>query len=378
MKSDFISFWEYDTFLKNVDLVIVGSGIVGLTSAYFYKQKYSNKKVLVVESGVLPHGATTRNAGFACFGSISEILDDLTEMDEESCFLLVKERFEGLKALLQLHGKEALDYKACGGYEVFFDGDEELFEYCLSKMDYINTSLKKYSGISGNVFSCIDIPTQWGMRTLPKGFFNPFEGQIHSGKLMQNLIQLCQTSGVILLNGYRATSISEQTTKVIIEGELFDIQSEQVLICTNGFAAELLPELDVHPARGQVLVTSPLPQLSWTGTFHHFKGFDYFRNVGNRVLIGGGRHMDMENENSSEMLITPKIRDYLEHILSQYILPEQAYEIEFAWAGVMGKGKSKSPIVRNLSDRVAVAVRMGGMGVAIGTKVAQKAVELLH
>jgi hypothetical protein len=35
---------------------------------------------------MLPHGASTKNAGFACFGSISEIIDDLKSHSEEEVF----------------------------------------------------------------------------------------------------------------------------------------------------------------------------------------------------------------------------------------------------------------------------------------------------
>ncbi len=373
MKSSYLSFWEYDSFLKDIDLTIIGSGIVGLTSAYLYKQQHPDKKVVVLESGVLPHGATTRNAGFACFGSMSEILDDLTEMDEESCFRLVKQRHDGLLSLLDLHGTKSIGYIHCGGYEVFFEQDQPLFELCLSKLDYVNHALKKYAGFDTDVFECIDTPSNWGMNTLKKTIFNPFEGQIHSGMLIQHLLKLCQKSGILILNGVKAKHIDEKNHHVNILAEPFDLTSELVLVCNNGFASELLPELQVKPTRGQVLVTSPINDLNWEGTFHHYKGYDYFRNIGNRILIGGGRHLDIENEYTSKMETTSVITDYLASVLRNYVLPEKDFTIDFAWAGIMGKGSSKQPIVKKISDRVGVAVRMGGMGVAIGTHIAHQA-----
>lgn len=373
MKNSYLSYWEFDAFLKDIDLTVIGSGIVGLTSAYFYKQLHPEKKVVVLESGVFPHGATTRNAGFACFGSLSEILDDLSEMDEESSFRLVKERHEGLLSLLDLHGKSSIGYKHCGGYEIFFEQDKELLEECLDKIDWVNNALKKHADFDTHVFQCIDIPEAWGMKTLKKAIFNPFEGQIHSGLLMQQLLKLCQKSGILILNGVKAKLLEEKNQHITIMAEPFDINTELVLICNNGFAAELLPELEVKPARGQVLVTLPVYNLNWEGTFHHFKGYDYFRNVGNRVLIGGGRHLDIDNEYTSNMETTPKITDYLVSILKNYILPEKEFTIDFAWAGIMGKGHSKQPIVQRINDRVGVAVRMGGMGVAIGTQIAKRA-----
>ena len=71
-----ISFWEKDTFLNNTDIIIIGSGIVGLNAAIHLKEQNPTLKIIVVERGSLPCGASTKNAGFACFGSMSELIDE--------------------------------------------------------------------------------------------------------------------------------------------------------------------------------------------------------------------------------------------------------------------------------------------------------------
>ena len=72
-----LSYWEQKEWLQNIDFTIVGSGIVGLSTAVFLKKRFPKSKILVLEKGILPQGASTKNAGFACFGSLSEILEDL-------------------------------------------------------------------------------------------------------------------------------------------------------------------------------------------------------------------------------------------------------------------------------------------------------------
>ena len=64
-----LSFWEKESFLNRSDYVIIGSGIVGLSAALHLKQREKGKKVTVLERGILPSGASTKNAGFACIGS---------------------------------------------------------------------------------------------------------------------------------------------------------------------------------------------------------------------------------------------------------------------------------------------------------------------
>ena len=94
-----LSYWEYKQWLNKIDFAIVGSGIVGLCTALFLKKRFPNKKVIIIEKGIFPHGASTKNAGFACFGSISEILNDLNSHDNSEILELVQERANGLRLL---------------------------------------------------------------------------------------------------------------------------------------------------------------------------------------------------------------------------------------------------------------------------------------
>ena len=72
-----LSFWEKRSYFNGVDIAIIGAGIVGMTTALNLKKRKPNLKILVLERGYLPSGASTKNAGFACFGSPSELKSDL-------------------------------------------------------------------------------------------------------------------------------------------------------------------------------------------------------------------------------------------------------------------------------------------------------------
>ena len=74
-----LSYWEKDTYFSNIDVLIIGSGIVGLTAALELKSANPSRKIIVIERGFLPCGASSKNAGFSCFGSVSELLDYLTK-----------------------------------------------------------------------------------------------------------------------------------------------------------------------------------------------------------------------------------------------------------------------------------------------------------
>ena len=85
-----LSYWELKNWFTNVDYTIVGSGIVGLHAVLRLRERFPESKILLLEKGMLPQGASTKNAGFACFGSISEIIDDLKTHSEEEVIQLVQ------------------------------------------------------------------------------------------------------------------------------------------------------------------------------------------------------------------------------------------------------------------------------------------------
>ena len=59
-------------------------------------------------------------------------------------------------------------------------------------------------------------------------------------------------------------------------------------------------------------------------------------------------------------------------------MPNKEFDIEHRWSGIMGVGNQKKPIVKQLSNHVFCGVRLGGMGVAIGSMVGKELAELIN
>lgn len=95
-----------------------------------------------------------------------------------------------------------------------------------------------------------------------------------------------------------------------------------------------------------------------------------------RILLGGGRNLNFEGETTTKLETSDEIISALEKLLSTVILPNQQYSIEYQWAGIMGVGQTKSPIIEKIDDKIGIGVRMGGMGVAIGSLVGKELAEL--
>jgi glycine/D-amino acid oxidase-like deaminating enzyme len=163
---------------------------------------------------------------------------------------------------------------------------------------------------------------------------------------------------------------------VLIQTNLGEIKSKQLIIATNGLSKMILPKEELSPARAQVIVTSPIPDLDFKGTFHYDAGYYYFRNIENRVLLGGGRNLDFAGETTEEFETTDQIINSLKTLLDTVILPNKTYSIDYQWAGIMGIGSTKQPIVKKISPNVSIGIRMGGMGVALGSLIGKELSDL--
>src|SRR5258708_2420291 len=67
------SFWldrTHKTTKRNFDVVIVGAGLSGISTAYWLGQEDPSLKIAILEKGRLGYGASGRNAGFITCGSV--------------------------------------------------------------------------------------------------------------------------------------------------------------------------------------------------------------------------------------------------------------------------------------------------------------------
>lgn len=368
-----LSYWELKNWFTDVDFTIVGSGIVGLHCALNLRERFPESKILVLEKGMLPQGASTKNAGFACFGSLSEIMDDLKSHSEEEVVQLIQKRWNGLQLLRKNLGDKSIDFKPFGGYELFLKEDDSTYTECLQQLPFINEILKPL--FKAAVFTReID---RFAFENIKEyTIFNPFEAQIDTGNMMQALLKKAISEDILILNQIEVTAFEEKQNHVEVAIDDFSFRTNKLLFATNGFASKLTNN-EVKPARAQVLITEPIENLDIKGTFHLDKGYYYFRNIENRILLGGGRNLDFEGETTTELHQTEKIQNKLEALLKNVILPNHDFKIAHRWSGIMGIGNSKKPIVSQLSENVYCGVRLGGMGVAIGSLVGKELAELI-
>ena len=376
MQTNSFSYWERTAFIDDADIIIIGSGIVGLSAALHLKKRQPDLKVLVLERGFLPTGASTKNAGFACFGTVSEQLAYLKSSSEDAVLRMVDYKWRGLRRLRENLGDENIDYHQHGGYELFMDHETEKAENCIAQIDKLNRLLGRAISSRGIYSIADDKIAGFGFNNVSRMIYNPFEGQIDTGKMMYTLLNKANNLGVLVLNNCSTERIEHDGGKISLITSQGNFKARKVIVATNAFANQLFPELKVIPGRGQVLVTKPIKGLKLKGTYHFDEGYYYFRNINGRVLFGGGRNLDFKAEETWEFGQTELVKKTLINYLNEVILPGQNAEIDYWWSGIMGFGEDITPIVKQVEPNVFCAVRCNGMGVAMGSLVGEEVAEL--
>ncbi len=346
------SYWEQEVFHKPYDVIIVGAGITGSSTALELRKMHPNLSILMLERHFYPTGASTRNAGFACFGSVSELLDDLEHAEEDTVKALVQKRFEGLKVLRDTVPAEVMDFSMCGGHELFTDSKQ--YDSCAQAVARFNSWMEEIAG-EKEVYKT---DTVNGYPVI----FNKLEGYLHSGKLMKWLHTQIHEAGIEIRWGSRVKSV--RSGVVGLENDI-QLHAKTIILATNGFSKEIEHHAPITPARGYILLTNELSDMPWKGTWHYDKGFVYFRNIGNRLLLGGARNVDVTTEETTDDSVNPLIKAHLIQFLME-TLKLKGWAVEQEWTGIMGFGPNKTPTCLEIKPGVWLAGGLSGMGVALG------------
>jgi glycine/D-amino acid oxidase-like deaminating enzyme len=372
-----LSLWEQESFYSTQDIIIVGGGFMGLWTALNLKIKNSSLGITILEKNVTPLGASTRNAGFSCFGSPTEILNDIENMGLEETLEIIRMRFNGLERIKSHFSPKQIDLDNCGGYELI-NKDYKYFNQLDEKIVWLNQVLKPITEIEHTFVRCDEKIAEKGLIGFDAMVENSLESGLHSGKLVSVLIQKVQAYGVTILNGIEVSSwVRSLEGMHVFTKQQIQFTANQILMCTNAFGNEIAPQLNITPARGQVIVTSEIPGLKLYGTFHFDEGFYYWRNLENRILIGGARNAAFEAERTTDISGSELIKNKLIDFLKTHVDPSYEYTIENHWSGIMGFTENKKPMLTQLDDHVFAVMACNGMGVALTPIMGEKAADML-
>ncbi|MFK8055163.1 MAG: NAD(P)/FAD-dependent oxidoreductase [Saprospiraceae bacterium] len=374
------SYWEQDIWYKAYDVVIVGGGLVGLQTAQFLSAANPKLRLAVIDRQFPPLGASTRNAGFACVGSLGELADDVEAIGLEATIDLVARRCEGLRLLRETLGDSTLQYEGVPNVELFRAGEEEVLAKVLGPshggaenlLQKVNSALASKLKLEAGPYQLHGPGKMGSGMNYQASITNGLEGQLHPGKMVKALYKLCISRGV---SCFSESVIEVNPDGVVVEsGRTFN--AKEVVVATNGFTQRLLPS-SIKPALNQVIVTAPVDGLAWKAPIHLEQGYGYLRRIGDRVLVGGFRNHFKESSETDEFQLDSDLGAHLRAVLVSVLPTDACPRIEYEWSGVLGLGTTRMPHVQRLPSGLVIAAGLGGMGVALGSLLGKEAAQMI-
>lgn len=366
------SFWEQDIWYKEYDVLIVGGGLVGLQTAQFLTAARPSLRVAVLDRQFPPLGASTRNAGFACVGSLGELTDDVEGIGFEATINLVCRRIEGLRLLRNTLDDQTLQYQGVANLEIFRTGEETVLAKAEQLLPQVNSALRQKLNLETDPYSLQGEGVIGSSMKYVASITNNLEGQLHPGKMMQALYKLCIARGVNCFS----ESVKEVKSDGVVLASGRSINAKRIVVATNGFTKRLL-DTDIQPALNQVIVSAPVKGLVWEAPIHLEQGYGYLRRIGDRVLVGGFRNHFKKSSETDQFQLDTALGAHLRGVLVSVLPIDARPRIDFEWSGVLGLGATRTPKVQQLESGIVLAAGLGGMGVALGSLLGKEAAQMI-
>ncbi len=339
----------------SADVVVIGAGVSGLSSAYFLAR--AGRDVVVVDKGIVGGEASGRNGGM-----VSE------RVDEPLLIPMAVEATELWTTLDEELGYPT-EFTQEGRLQVAVTESEMgdlLAERDVALRHGIDVALVEPSEIRDMIPGITE-------RTLG-GLFFPNGGHANTQLTVQAYAWALQDLGGRLYQNTTVTGLRVVDGRVsVVETTAGDFAPE-IVIGAAGPQTGLLADLaDVHvpvaPARVEILATAPVEQrfpiaLVGNGLYGH-------QAVRGNLIFGGGAHewADVELTASPGKPNTPLIRNIARRLAE--LLPGMAdVPVIRSWAGVVEQAPDYRPIIDILdypSNYVVVTASAHGFGISPAT-----------
>lgn len=371
------------------DVIIVGGGVYGLSLGCNILEKQPKKSVCILERGILPMGASSKNAGFGTFIGYIEFISEIESKGWDRASRDMLDRYTGIQMLLKRVNNDPNIIKQTGCYDIIYEQEVA----SLGRLEEINARLKHL--FPQGLFSIRnDMIPKLGMNPdkVKALVHNPLEWQLNTGRFLIKLLKYFQSMGGLYLTACEVTShrsipiypsanqpVDQQNTpckysEIKIKdptgkGSDQALTCRTAVFCINSFAKSFMKDTNIVPGRGQVMITKPIPTLNFESNFFADYGYYYMRTVNGRILLGGARHLRRDEEETHKLENTDFYKQHLPAKLQEFF-PKMKFEVDFFWSGIMGfKQGTDQYVIQRLDDGVFSVFGCQGNGMCLTTYV---------
>ena len=336
-------------------LLIIGGGIAGMSLA----ASLAASEPLLLESRFPGWGASGRNAGF--------ILAEGPHMDatdEEARIRHVALRDAGLATRARLH-----DLSATYEFSLRPTGSVRLADNHAEAEAFREAPHAR--GVS--VVPASALPPPWDTGRWPAGRVDAGDAVVDPVALIGALRAEAEAGGARVRAATHVVALSADQDGVRVTTDAGDVVAQHVLVATNAWTRQLVPEIPIRPRRAQMLEALVDGDVSWTQPVYARGGADYWRAMPDgRVLVGGCRDAGGRDEETDAAEPGALVQAALDRLLHE-LLPERTYRVTRRWAGIMGFTPDGAPWIGPLpsTDRVWLFAGFHGHGMGWAPGLAQ-------
>jgi glycine/D-amino acid oxidase-like deaminating enzyme len=375
--NDNISFWASCTpnyrplpaLIKNItaDLAIIGGGFTGISTAYYFKHRYPEKRVVLLEAKSLANGASGRSGG-----QMLNWIYGTPRNDEilQQVYQVTRAAMDGIEAIIREH-QLPVSYRRDGVIRVLTStrnaeqahADVEHLQKLNIPIQYLNKqSLSQHIEIQG----------------ARGASFDPSEGQINGAQFIREMRPVLASLGVEIYEQTPVLSVREGKTITLTTPNV-EVRASAIVLATNAYTPRLgYFRSSIIPVHSHVFATAPLSadQLKEIG-WHKGAGFDddhtrlsYLSLTREGHIVFGGSASGYDYLYNNNVSFPPeKINvDEMRRTFSDLLPATIKTVITHRWSGPVAlnsSGVSGSFGVRGENRNIFYAVGYNGHGITL-------------
>jgi gamma-glutamylputrescine oxidase len=336
--------------MENVttDVVVLGGGFTGLSSAYYIRTRSPQKRVVLLEAQGCGNGASGRNGAMVL--NLTEDrymqLGSDPAVDKRIYDLTV----QNIQTLLKLSTLTGIDceLETNGALQVL-NNPEDVRE----AQYYVKVA--RSVGIPVEFWNKQQVAAAIGTGLYEGAFFDPNGGHIHPMKLVQVWKAAAQSVGTKIYENSVVTNIQEGPENLVHTRNGFTVRAKSLVLATNAFSARLgYFRNSIIPVHEYVAMTPPLSerQLARIGWQRRSPFNDSRTEViylgltrDNRIHIGGGSPSYFFNNGDGDRNEPSRHYAHLQRELVRLYPALEGAAFEATWSGTVDWSLNESPSV---------------------------------
>lgn len=356
-----VSYWQQTHRERSAayDIVIVGGGIVGCSTAYWLNRRRPSLRVAIVEAHTLGAGASGRNAGFVLQGTASDYLTDVERYGTRTARRLWHFTRANRDLLASELRGSAFDWASEGSLTVAGDPEEE------ERLRRSVSSLRA-AGAPVVYLEPEKVNGRLSSTGLGGGLYVTTGAVVNPLKLVRHL---ALQSDADRRTHHPVKQIWWDRNGATLRTPDVELWGRQVVLTVGPSLPTLVPSLSsvVRPVRAQMLATAPAETSSMSLPVYSHEGGFYVRQMPDgTVLAGGGRRQHRAAEETDVDTATPAVQATIERYLHTYYPWTQSLSIRQRWSGTMGFSPDGRPVVGPVPEHPASVYATGFTGHGMG------------